>query len=421
MCNIWQCRMGGRAWCLNVRQAVTSLNLHAISTQPAGASIRLLASTGDFRATMDNDAVVVGASFAGLACAAALAERGRRVTVLDRKPAAGARLHTTGILVRDALDGIALLDALPSNLVRRIDHVRLYAPNLQHVDLSAPGYYFLATDTPGVMCWLARRAAAAGARIRWGHAFRSTKPAGAGFEVDEHIGTTRFLIGADGPHSAVARALQLGQNTQFLVGIEHEYAAAPIAADRHLHCFVDKRCAPGYIGWVLQGVGVTQVGLARRQLVGNDMSAVEAMGRFLHKIAPVFDFRNRQPDSLRAGLIPCGGPVQSVARSRALLIGDAAGLVSPVTAGGIHQALQHGARAGHVVADFLAGRGEDPGVWAARDWPRFRAKLALRFLLDHFQSDWVFNCLLSTGPMRRIASQLYFHQRGAADRLQPGR
>jgi digeranylgeranylglycerophospholipid reductase len=361
---------------------------------------------------MDQDAVIVGASFSGLACAGAMAERGMRVTVLDRKPAAGARLHTTGILVRDAMDEVPLLDGLPSSLVRRIDHVRLYAPNLRHVDLSAPGYYFLATDTPGLMCWLTRRAASAGARVRWGHVFRSAEAAGAGFEIDEYIGTTRFLIGADGPRSMVARSLQLGQNTQFLTGIEHEYAAAPIDADAHLHCFVDRRCMPGYIGWVLQGVGVTQVGLARRQAPSNGISTVDAMRLFLDRISPVFDFRDRQPVALRAGLIPCGGPVQPVSRSRVLLIGDAAGMVSPVTAGGIHRALQHGAQAGHVVADFLAGQGEDPGAWAARTWPRFRAKRLLRFLLDHLQSDWMFNQLLATRPMRRIASQIYFHQRG---------
>jgi flavin-dependent dehydrogenase len=361
---------------------------------------------------MDHDVVIVGASFAGLSCATALAHRGVRVTVLDRKPDAGNRLHTTGILVRDALDQIPLLDGLPSELVRRIDHVRLYAPNLTHVDLSAPGYYFLATDTGGLMHWLADRAATAGARLRWSHPYRNAQPVRSGFDVGELVGTTRILVGADGPRSAVARSLRLGQNRKFLIGIEHEYTAAPIHADSHLHCFIDRRGMPGYIGWVLQGVGVTQVGLARRQAARDGMSTVAAMERFLHRIAPLFDFRDHRPFAVRAGLIPCGGPVQPVSRPRALLIGDAAGLVSPLTAGGIHGALQHGMRAGHVIADYLAGRGDEPGLWAARAYPRFRARRALRFLFDHFQADWIFNLMLSTAPLRRIASQIYFHQRG---------
>jgi NAD(P)-binding Rossmann-like domain len=57
------------------------------------------------------DCVVVGASFAGLACATVLARAGMRVTVLERKVDPGEKLHTTGIIVKDAIDQIALLDA----------------------------------------------------------------------------------------------------------------------------------------------------------------------------------------------------------------------------------------------------------------------------------------------------------------------
>jgi flavin-dependent dehydrogenase len=364
--------------------------------------------------SLDHDAVIVGASFAGLACAAALASRGAAVTVMDRKQEAGEKLHTTGILVRDAIDHIPLLDGLPRELVRRIDHVRLYAPNLQHIDLSAPNYYFLATDTAGLMSWLAARARQAGAKFLWNCAFQRATPVPAGYQLGDALGTTRILVGADGPRSTVARTLRLGQNQQFLSGIEHEYADAPIEDDGHLHCFIDKQCMPGYIGWVLSGVGVTQVGLARRQAGHDELSVVAAFDRFLEKIAPLFDFRDRQPASVRAGLIPCGGLVHPLSRPRALLIGDAAGMVSPLTAGGIHTALQHGSRAGHVIADFLGGRGDDPGLWAARTYPRFHFKRALRFMFDHMQSDWAFDLLLATSPMRRLASEIYFHQRGTA-------
>lgn len=49
-----------------------------------------------------HDVVVVGAGFAGLACARRLAERGLSVMVMDRKSEPGERIHTTGILVREA-------------------------------------------------------------------------------------------------------------------------------------------------------------------------------------------------------------------------------------------------------------------------------------------------------------------------------
>jgi flavin-dependent dehydrogenase len=364
-----------------------------------------------------SDCVVVGASFAGLACATALARAGMRVTVLERKADVGEKLHTTGILVKDAIDQIALLDGVPATIVRRIEGVRLYAPNLRHVDLSAPGYYFLATDTPRLMRWLADSAVQAGTIIAHQTSFVAAQRTQSGFDLGD-IGTTRFIVGADGPNSRVAQTLGLGRNRSFLFGVEHEYQDSALAEPNRLHCFIDRRLAPGYIGWIVAGVGVTQVGLAGRVKSGR-LTATEAMSPFLEKISTIADFRLAKPVSIRAGMIPCGGIVHPVATRRAMLIGDAAGMVSPVTAGGIHTALKHGLAAGHAIAEFLAGKSGDPSEAFVQSYPRFRAKRLLRFLFDHCQSDLAFNLLLGTTPMRRAASIVYFHRKGVFDRREP--
>ena len=336
-----------------------------------------------------------------------------RVVVLERKADVGDKLHTTGILVKDAIDQIALLDDLPPTIVRRIDGVRLYAPNLRYVDLSAPGYYFLATDTPQLMRWLADRANEAGVIIAHQTSFMTARRTQSGFDLGE-AGTTRFIVGADGPNSRVAQVLGLGRNGKFLFGVEHEYCGVEIANPDRLHCFIDRRLAPGYIGWIVAGVGVVQVGLAGRVQSGR-LTATEAIGPYLEKIAAVVDVRGATPASIRAGMIPCGGVVSPVATRRAMLVGDAAGMVSPVTAGGIHTALKHGLAAGHAIADFLNGKAGDPSEAFVRSYPRFRAKRLLRFLFDHFQSDLAFNLLLGTRPMRTAASIVYFHRKGAFD------
>ena len=49
-----------------------------------------------------HDIIVIGAGFAGLACARRAAERGLSVLVLDRQSEPGERIHTTGILVKEA-------------------------------------------------------------------------------------------------------------------------------------------------------------------------------------------------------------------------------------------------------------------------------------------------------------------------------
>jgi digeranylgeranylglycerophospholipid reductase len=356
------------------------------------------------------DCTIVGASFAGLACATVLARRGLRVRVLERKHDPGDQLHTTGIIVKEVVDQIALFDSLPSEFFRKVPGVRLYAPNMRYVDLDAPGYYFLATDTPNVIRWLAGQAQLAGAELACGASFTNATKTRDGYHLDG-FGDTRYLIGADGPNSQVAKSLALGQNQEFLFGMEYEYAGLALTAADRLHCFLDRKLAPGYIGWMVPGVGATQIGLARR--MPRDPEAMKrVMEKFLEKVASVADARGREATSIRAGAIPCGGVVRPVATERALLVGDAAGMVSPVTAGGIHTALKHGLSAGRAVAEFLEGKCEDPHQWFAATYPKFRTKRLLRFLFDRFQSDWLFNTMLASRPMRMAASQVYFHRRG---------
>ena len=190
------------------------------------------------------DCTIVGASFAGLACATVLARRGLRVRVLERKQDPGDKLHTTGIIVKEVVDQIALFDHLPPDLVRSVPGVRLYAPNMRYVDLDAPGYYFLATDTPNVIRWLATRAQQSGVELLCGTSFTSATKIRGGYHLG-HLGDTRYLIGADGPNSQVAKSLALGQNQEFLFGMDYEFAGLTLAADDRLHCFLDRRIALG--------------------------------------------------------------------------------------------------------------------------------------------------------------------------------
>ncbi|KQW54536.1 NAD(P)/FAD-dependent oxidoreductase [Variovorax sp. Root411] len=377
------------------------------SAEPAPVPI-----AGNGSGSVKVDLLVVGASFAGLACARAAALAGLSVRVLEKKTSAGAKLHTTGIIVKDAVDSVPWLAEVPPALVRRIEGVRLYAPNMRHVDLHAPGYWFWATDAPALLDWMVDSTRSCGVDVQLGTLLEQALWVNGRWEVPVTQGaciTATYLVGADGPHSRVAKALGLSRNTRFLYGVEHEYQGARMAPGL-LHCFVDRQLAPGYIGWALEGVGVSQIGLARR-MVRSDAGALK-LDPLLRKIAPVVTPGEAPPVAVRAGMIPCGGVLPVVARERALLVGDAAGMVSPVTAGGIHTALLHGQRAGEAVARFVRREAGDPATWFVRSYPGFRLKRTLRWAFDHFQSDWVFNHLLGTPQMRRVAELVYFHRKG---------
>ena len=347
------------------------------------------------------DLVIVGGSFAGLACARTAALRGLKVAVLDAKKEPGARVRTTGIVVKEASDDFDL----PARLMRKVRGVRLYAPNDRAVDLHAPGYFFQATDTAGVLRWMAEEAERAGATLLYGTKFEGALEHERGValtSLDLHAG---FLIGADGARSRVAEIFGLGRNRQFLTGMEIECEELKGFDSRFLHCFADSRIAPGYIAWVVPGAGVTQIGVAATRPRKPDL------GGFLRKLKPFCDLREIKIVERRSGLIPSGGTLRHLGSRRVMLVGDAAGMVSPVTGGGIHTALHFGRRAAQLVSDHLEDRGPHPVKALAAEAPRYVVKRVMRRVLDLALPNVLINPVLMTGTMRGVAQRLYFHAR----------
>jgi flavin-dependent dehydrogenase len=356
----------------------------------------------------DFDLVVIGASFAGAACALAAADYGLRVCVLERKRDPGIRLHTTGIVVREAAEN-TWLSRLPSHLVHRVEGVRLYAPGLRCMRLARPGYYFLTTDTPNVLRWLAGEIQRAGVELRLGTPFQRAERCGEGWKVDA-TGLTRFLVGADGAKSRVAERAGLGRVHDFLYGVEYEFAGLRLPEGEALHCFLSREFAPGYIGWAAQAPTGVQVGLARRHR--SVSTPAPDVASFLRRMAPVVGIdANAAPDAIRAGLVPCGGPIRRIAADGAILTGDAAGIVSPLTAGGIHSAWNHGWAVGEAIARHLRHGGPAPERAAAAAVPHYRSKRLLRWAFDRLQMDWPFDLLIGTPPLRWAAERVYFHGR----------
>ena len=354
------------------------------------------------------DLLFIGGSFAGLSGARTAALRGLKVGVIDAKPEPGARVRTTGILVKEATDDFDV----PAHLMRKIRGVRMYAPDGSALDLSAPGYYFQATDTAELLRWMAAEARFAGADLMYGTRFESAQERNSGIELPALGIKTRFLIGADGARSRVAELFGLGRNRRFLVGAEIGCEPLPTIDPRFLHCFADSKLAPGYIGWVVPGHGMTQIGIAARRTKKPELSAL------IERVKSIFGMKRLHVIERRSGLIPTGGPVANLGRGRVLLIGDAAGLVSPLTGGGIHTALSLGRRAAQIVGDYLCDRGELPASAFAREIPRYRLKRALRVAMDLAPPNALINAALMTGPARALAQRIYFHRRGTTETFQ---
>ena len=347
------------------------------------------------------DLVIVGASFAGLICARSAALRGLKVMVIESKTDPGARIHTTGILVKEAAEEVDT----PAKFSRVIHGVRLYSPSLKSIDLRAPGYYFLTTDTAGLVRWLADEARHAGAEVICGRKVDVARRENGKIALPQSGIITRYLVGADGARSTVARLFNLGRNEKFLTGLEIEYQDLPKADPDLLHCFLDTRLARGYLAWVAPAPGFFQVGLATNADAKPDLKA------FLNHTETLFGYSSATIKERRSGLIPCGGPVKDFAASNVLLIGDAAGHVSPLTGGGIRLAFRYGRRAGQLIADHLLRHGPPPETILATELPSFTRKRALRKVMDFGPPNWLYDMLIGTPAMNWLARRVYFHKR----------
>ena len=326
------------------------------------------------------------------------------MSVLEAKPRVGHRPHTTGILVQEAVEQ---LPPIPRALVRPIGGVRLYSPSLRHFDLHCPGYNFFAADTPGLLCWMANGLRGNGKiTLRTGTRFQGAEERGEQLYLPEQDLLTRYLAGADGARSSVAEHLGLGGNDAFLVGMELEFAGNNHLDERFLHVFVDSALAPGYIAWVVPGVGITQVGLACHH------PAHLAVEKLLDKLKPLFDFSALEPLGRRGGLIPVGGRVHPIAKRHALLVGDAAGMVSPLTAGGIHKALELGGLAGTAIAAYLDGYGPAPEHALLATAPRYCFKRQLRRIASMGLPNGLIESAFGNALFRRFAQLVFFHHRG---------
>ncbi len=354
------------------------------------------------RAPQPYDLAIIGASFAGLAAAKTAAMRGLKVAVLDAKPGAGDRAGTTGILVKEAAEEFDV----PHSLTRRVHGVRFYAPNLKHADLFAPGSFFLTTEPGRLLNWLAQEAMRAGAHLLWRTPFTGAGHEGGVFTFSGVNISARHIFGADGARSAVARHFGLGRNTRFLAAIEAQFDNLEGADTRFLHCFLDSRIAPGHIAWVVPGPSVFHAGLAAAPGRRPHLKA------FLRKSEPIFGFSNAKTVGHTRGRIPCGGLVKPWAIPGVTLIGDAAGMASPVTGGGIRYALHFGRRSAQLVADHLLHFGPPPEIALAKELPSFALDHAMRFALDLAPPNSLLSAAFGTPALRWLARHIYFRGRG---------
>lgn len=312
------------------------------------------------------DLIIVGAGPAGATAARHAARFGIETLVLERARFPRAKVCAGGVTAA-ALREIGL--PFPPGLVER--EGRRLRPRWGdfHLDLTTEDPYAVMVSRPRFdqhLLWAARQA---GAEVR-----ERVAVTGIALEGDRVVAVTsekahaaRFVIGADGVRSRVARVFRpdLGPAETGLC-LAADLPTTPAQRRGLLEEGIEVRYGipPRGYGWIFPkegavsvGVGAVRRGFRRpgielvRFLNGSSLPPPgEAPGPEKGEKGWNFDLLRGK---LRACLVPLGGRRRPVARDRVLLAGDAAGFADPFTGEGIRWACLSGRLAAEAVARGL--------------------------------------------------------------------
>jgi flavin-dependent dehydrogenase len=224
---------------------------------------------------------------------------------------------------------------------------------------------------------LLEQAAAAGADVRDGSKVADVEPGSAG--VTARVGTARIhadvVVGADGANGVVARTTGIDAGVVTGVALEGNVTWSDLPAHRYRRtAVVELGSVPGGYGWVFPkgdhaNLGVGGWGSEGPRLRGH----LERLAR-REGLAPgaLADVRGHRLPMRRLGATP--------ASERVLLVGDAAGLVDPLSGDGIYEAFVSARLAADAV---LGGRlAEYPAALAAALDHHASASWAAKHALD---------------------------------------
>jgi len=280
------------------------------------------------------DVAIVGAGPAGSTTAYRLARAGARVLLVDKtrfprdKPCGG------GLTLRAVkelpVDVAPVVEEVVTRVECRLNYGRSFERGSRDLCLM--------TQRRRLDQFLVERAVGAGAEFR------------DDLRVDVAELDAAVIVGADGANGTTARVLGLGGEIVNGVALEGNVSYARVYKKNYAGRMVlEFGVVPGGYGWVFPKGDHVNVGVGGWGSIGPRARDHLRVLCQRHGIDPA------DVTDIRGHRLPMRRPGTRLARGNALLVGDAAGLVDPVSGDGMYEAFVSSRLAAGAIADVLDG------------------------------------------------------------------
>jgi len=306
------------------------------------------------------DVLVAGAGPAGSATAIHLARAGASVLLVDRaefprdKPCGGGLTGRALRFIPCAVDPV--VEHVVDRLVVRAGYAR-------KVTRTSGERLIDMTQRRRLDLHLAEQAVAAGAQFHDGVAVTGIEVDGEGVSACVAGWRVRasFLVGADGANGVVAKAAGLGEGIVRGVALEGNVPWGELDRSGYARtAWVELGIVPGGYGWVFPKGDHANLG------VGGWLSEGPSLRAHLERLAKAHHVDPSALENVRGHRLPMRELGAPAARGRVLLVGDAAGLVDPLSGDGMYEGFVSARLAAEAI---LAGTPEtyEPTLSAALD------------------------------------------------------
>lgn len=287
---------------------------------------------------MKYDVVVIGGGPGGLHCGRILSENGVKTLILERKTQIGKKVCAGGITWR------GLIKTIPETLVERTFKRQIITTRYQNVVVEESMPMIATINRSALGNYMAQLAEDAGADIISGAYADTIEGRRLSYckNGSRHAVQYDFLVGADGSNSRVRKFLKLSEdNTQKGIGIQ--YSLCDVARSDMIWNFDTNLFASGY-SWIFPHRDHASVG-----------AYVGAPGCTANQLKKGLDC---WLGKLHIDVSGCRLEAEQINYhyrdwrfGNTFLVGDAAGLASPLTGEGINPAFVSGDTAARTIID----------------------------------------------------------------------